>query len=221
MSRVLVTGGLGALGAAVARAFDQAGHDVALIDYAPAPKTMAFPCIGGVNLADPEAAKTAFAQGSLALGGADVLVNAAGGFLFQPVEGDALAWRTMFEANLATCANMCRAAMTGLSNGGAIINIGAAAAEKAGFGMGPYAASKAAVVKLTESLAAELHGRIRVNAVLPLILDTPRNRADMPGVDPANWTAPAAVADVVLFLASDASRAINGASVPTTAPTAR
>ena len=101
----------------------------------------------------------------------------------------------MFKANLLTCANMCRAAVGALSDGGAIVNIGAAAAERAGAGMGPYAASKAGVARLTEGLAAELSGRIRVNAVLPLILDTPRNRADMPDADPLTWTASDAVAD--------------------------
>ena len=68
-------------------------------------------------------------------------------------------------------------------------------------------------------MAAEAVGRIRVNAVLPLILNTPQNRADMPLVDPLTWTAPAAVADAILFLASDAARAINGALLPVSAPT--
>jgi len=87
--------------------------------------------------------------------------------------------------------------------------------------LGAYAASKAGVARLTESLAAELAGRVRVNAVLPLILDTPQNRRDMPDIDPASWTKPAAVADVIVFLATEASRAINGALIPVSAPTKR
>ncbi len=85
--------------------------------------------------------------------------------------------------------------------------------------MGPYAASKAGVARLTESLAAELDGRIRVNAVLPLIINTPQNRMDMPVVDPLTWTAPDAVADAIVFLASPAARAINGVLLPVTAST--
>ena len=85
--------------------------------------------------------------------------------------------------------------------------------------MAAYAASKSAVARLVEALASELTPRrIRVNAILPGIIDTPRNRADMPGADPSSWTSPDAIADVVAFLASKAARAINGALVPTTAP---
>ena len=218
MKRVVVTGGLGVLGEAVGRAFRRDGHAVALIDRAAVAGDDAT-LVGGVDLADPDVALAAFRKASVKLSGVDVLVNVAGAFAFETVGGVAKAWDAMFDANLRTCLNMCRAAMHELSEGGAIINVGSASAERAGAGMGPYAASKAAVARLTESLAAELGGRIRVNAVLPLILDTPRNRADMPGVDPANWTAPAAIADVIVFLASDSSRAINGALIPAVAST--
>jgi NAD(P)-dependent dehydrogenase (short-subunit alcohol dehydrogenase family) len=120
--------------------------------------------------------------------------------------------------NVTSCLNMCRAAVAGLSDGGAIVNVGAAASEHAAAGMGPYAASKAAVARLTEALAAELGGRIRVNAVMPLTMDTPANRRDMPNVDPRTWTTPGAVADAIVFLASPQSRAINGALVPVANP---
>ncbi|TWB77704.1 NADP-dependent 3-hydroxy acid dehydrogenase YdfG [Nitrospirillum amazonense] len=226
--KVIITGGAGVLGAAVAQAFRAAGHHVAVIDHAPAPVAVAEGVLhlGGVDLTDEAAARTAFGQAKVAMGGADVLVNVAGGFRWQTVaDGDPAAWETLFAINARTCLNMCRAAIVpeadgGLSDGGAIVNVGAAAAEKAGAGMGAYAASKAAVARLTESLAAELGGRIRVNAVLPLVMDTPQNRADMPNVDPKSWTATAAVADAIVFLASRAARAINGALVPVTAPTA-
>ena len=87
-------------------------------------------------------------------------------------------------------------------------------ALQAGSGVGPYAASKACVHKLTESLAAELKGKITVNAVLPLIIDTGANRASMPKADPAKWVAPKELADVILFLASDAGSAVTGALLP-------
>jgi NAD(P)-dependent dehydrogenase (short-subunit alcohol dehydrogenase family) len=85
---------------------------------------------------------------------------------------------------------------------------------QAGTGMGPYAASKAGVHKLTESLAAELKGKINVNAVLPSIIDTAANRANMPKADPTKWVAPKELADVILFLASDATSAVTGALLP-------
>ena len=99
--------------------------------------------------------------------------------------------------------------------GGSIVNVGAGAAAKAGAGMGAYAASKSGVARLTEALAEELKDRaITVNAVLPSIIDTPTNRADMPDADTATWVKPAAVAEVILFLASPAARSISGALIP-------
>lgn len=216
-AKVIVTGGLGVLGRAVERAFRECGGEVVLIDRSSVPDGTEN-CIGGVDLTDPLQAADAFRRASERLGGCDVLVNVAGGFVFQStVDGDPGAWRNMFAANLETCLNMCRAASHELPEGAAIVNIGAAAAERAGAGMGAYAASKSAVARLTECLAAELKGRVRVNAVLPLILDTPQNRADMPKVDPKSWTSPAAVADAIVFLASDGARGINGALIPVTA----
>jgi NAD(P)-dependent dehydrogenase (short-subunit alcohol dehydrogenase family) len=100
------------------------------------------------------------------------------------------------------------------ANSGRTVNVGAAAAAKAGTGMGAYTASKAGVAKLTEALAEELKDkRINVNAVLPTIIDTPANRADMPKADFTRWVAPEALADVIVFLSTHASRAITGASI--------
>jgi NAD(P)-dependent dehydrogenase (short-subunit alcohol dehydrogenase family) len=222
MTGVIITGGFGVLGQAVATAFKAAGFRVALIDRAPAGAHDVDFGLGQVELADPDQARRAFAEARNALGEVQALINVAGAFRFEMIEeGDPQTWDALFAANLKTCANMCRAAIDSLVNGGAIVNVGAAAAERAGAGMGPYAASKAAVARLTESLAAELGGRIRVNAVLPLIPDTPRNRADMPDADPSAWTAPTALAEVILFLATDASRAVNGALIPATASATR
>ena len=84
--------------------------------------------------------------------------------------------------------------------------------------MGAYCASKSAVIRLTEALSAELREKnINVNCVLPTIIDTPENRASMPDADPSRWVAPADLANVIVFLASDAARAIHGAAVPVTA----
>ena len=120
--------------------------------------------------------------------------------------------------NLRTAVVCCKAALPALLERGAgcIVNIGAgAAAARAAAGMGAYTASKAGVQRLTESLAEEVKDRgVRVNAVLPGTIDTPRNRADMPDADVARWVAPEAIADVIVFLASDAARAVTGASIP-------
>ena len=125
----------------------------------------------------------------------------------------------MFALNLTTALNASRAALPHLksSDEGRIINVGANAALRSAAGMGAYAASKAGVHRLTESLAEELkETSVTVNAVLPSILDTVQNRQDMPDADPTRWVAPADLARVMLFLASPDSRAITGSLIPVT-----
>ena len=119
--------------------------------------------------------------------------------------------------NLRSAVVACRSALPALleRGGGRIINIGAGAAAKAGLGMGAYAASKAGVQRLTEALAEEMKDKnITVNAILPGIIDTPRNRLDMPKADFTRWVSPEAIAKVILFLASEDSAAITGAAIP-------
>ncbi|HYC04045.1 MAG TPA: SDR family oxidoreductase [Azospirillaceae bacterium] len=218
--RVVVTGGFGVLGREVGAVFARAGHAVALVDRAEGNGGIGSPLIplGGIDLTDPAGAERAAAEAADRLGGIDVLVNVAGGFRWETLaEGSPATWELMHALNLKTCANMCRAVLPRLRPGAAIVNIGAAGALTAAGGMGAYAASKAGVHRLTEALAAELRPRgIRVNAVLPGIIDTPQNRADMPDADRSGWTAPGAVAELILFLASPAARAVTGALVPAT-----
>jgi NAD(P)-dependent dehydrogenase (short-subunit alcohol dehydrogenase family) len=223
LKRVVITGAAGALGHAVAQAFATGGAQLALIDRAAQAKEIPdvpasqYFFIGAVDLADPAQARRAMDSIAARLGGIDVLVNVAGGFRWETIaDGKLETWDFMYRINLETALCASQAALPHLSStGGRIINIGAAGAAKAGKGMGAYAASKAAVAKLTEALAEELKDQgINVNAVLPSILDTAANRADMPDADFTRWVAPAALADVVVFLASNGARAITGASIP-------
>jgi NAD(P)-dependent dehydrogenase (short-subunit alcohol dehydrogenase family) len=220
--RVVITGAAGTLGAAVARAFLAAGANVALIDRAAASLDPikdagdSHVFLEGVDLTDPAAARRAMDAAASRLGGIDVLVNIAGGFRWETIaDGSLETWDFLYSINLKTALCACKAALAHLpADRGRIINVGAAAAAKAGAGMGAYAASKAGVAKLTEALAEELKDKgITVNAVLPSIIDTPANRADMPKADFARWVEPRALADVIMFLSSRAARAITGASI--------
>jgi NAD(P)-dependent dehydrogenase (short-subunit alcohol dehydrogenase family) len=223
MSRsVIVTGGFGVLGNAVALGLAAKGDRVARIDFAPSakePLTGALD-IGGVDLTDEAATRAALDKVVAAHGGIDVLVNVAGGFVWETLEGGSLAsWAKMQAMNLTTAATITQLALPALkaSAAGRVVNIGAGAAIKAGMGMGAYAASKSGVHRLTEALAEELAGTsVTVNAILPSIIDTPTNRADMPDADFSTWVKPQAIADVIQFLASDAARAVTGALVPVT-----
>lgn len=226
MSRVFViTGAFGVLGSAVARAAAEQGARLALIDFgqaAPAglPQGPDVLVLGGVDLTDANQAGAALGAAADRFGGLDALINVAGGFRWETLEGGSWeSWHRMFLMNVQTAANASRAAITHLkrSAAGRIVNVGAASAVKAAAGMGAYAASKAGVHKLTEALAEELKADgVTVNAVLPSIIDTPTNRADMPDADVAAWVAPDDLAAVMLFLASEAARAVTGALLPVT-----
>jgi len=218
--RIVVTGAFGALGGAVVEAASAAGARVAAVDRsAEAPPALAAAGVyGGVDLGDAAAAAAVFERIGAEVGGIDALVNVAGTFRWETVEAGSLdTWDLLYAVNLRTAVAASRAALPLLGGGGRIVNIGAAAAARAGAGMGAYAASKAGVARLTEALAEELKDRaITVNAVLPSIIDTAQNRADMPDADFARWVAPADLAAVIVFLLSDAARAITGASIPVT-----
>lgn len=217
---VVVTGGAGDLGRAVVKAALGRGLAVAVIDHG---RDRAAPdgvmALGGVDLTDAGQAEQAFEAIGDSFSRIDALLNIAGGFVWRTVEAAEADWQAMFRLNLATAVNASRAALPWLkqSADGRIVNVGANGAIRAAAGMAPYAASKAGVHRLTEALAEELKSTsVTVNAVLPSILDTARNRADMPDADPAAWVAPADLAEVMLFLASPESRAMTGALVPVT-----
>src|SRR6185295_13052042 len=165
----------GILGRAAANLAAARGANVAMLDVAVPPTNPVAGAIAvAVDLTNPDAAASAMRKVRDEAGRIDALLNIAGGFVWQTVaEGDAKAWDRMFTLNLKTALNASKAALPFLiESQGAIVNVGAAAAlNAAATGMGAYTASKAGVHKLTESLAQELKGRVRVNAVLPSTLD--------------------------------------------------
>jgi NAD(P)-dependent dehydrogenase (short-subunit alcohol dehydrogenase family) len=211
---LVVTGGFGALGRAVIARGREQGARMIGVDVTQAPG--GDDSWGSVDLGDAQAAAKVMAEIAAKCGHIDALLNIAGGFVWQTVsEGDPAAWDKMFALNVKTALTASRAALPHLLlSKGAIVNVGAFGALKAGTGMGAYAASKMGVMKLTESLADELKGKVRVNAVLPSIIDTAANRKDMPDADFASWVAPGELANVMLFLASDAASAVTGALIP-------
>jgi NAD(P)-dependent dehydrogenase (short-subunit alcohol dehydrogenase family) len=216
---VVVTGASGALGKVVAKAALARGARVGGVDYALSqiPATANRIELGDIDLSDAAQAKKAVDAVASHFGRLDALINIAGGFAFEAVaEGDPKTWQRMYALNVLTALNASRAALSHLaaSSSGRIVNVGAMGALQAGAGMGAYAASKAGVHRLTEALAAEWKGKIAVNAVLPSIIDTPANRASMPKADFGKWVTPQELADVILFLASDAASAITGALLP-------
>lgn len=219
---VIITGGLGRLGRAAAAAAKARGARTALIDHSPLPTDApdADLHLCGVDLTDPAAAQRTVDTVRERLGAVHVLLNIAGGFIWETLDGGSPdSWGRMHAMNLLTAVNTSRAALPHLveSGAGRIVNVGAAGAVKAAAGMGPYAASKAGVHRFTEAMAEELkHRNVTVNAVLPSILDTPQNRADMPDVDPAKWVKVEDLAAVMLFLASREASAITGALLPVT-----
>lgn len=219
--KLIVTGANGALGRATTSLLERRGHEVArIIQGAPSEDPLTISCD---DLADAQAAERSVFAAVEALGSLDGVIHLVGAFEWKAIAAsDVALWRTLFSQNLETTLNIVKAALPCLQAGGAILTIGAASAEPSGAGMAPYAASKSAVARLTQSLAAELDERdIRINTLLPSIIDTPANRAAMPDADRSTWTHPDAIAEVVSFLVSPSARAIHGALIPVTNGVAR
>ena len=224
---VLITGAAGTLGKAVAAAFAADNAQLVLLDVSEAALQAAYPgsdprrLLVAADLTDDASTQQAVQQARQRFGRIDALCNIAGGFRMGPAvhETSAELWQQMLDMNAHTLLNAVRAVVPGMleQGNGRIVNVGAGAGQKGLQQMGAYSASKSVVIRLTESMAAELRERgINVNCVLPGIIDTPPNRAAMPKADFAKWVAPADLAGVIRFLCSDAARAIHGAAIPVT-----
>lgn len=212
---IVVSGTAGVLGQAVAQAFYESGATVIGIDvvcHRARYKTLE------LDLLDFEQTKQAIAS----LSSVNVLANIAGGFTMGETVAETTdeSWDYMMNLNVRTMLNLVRAVipvMRASNERGKIVNVGAHGALRGTALMGPYVAAKSVVIRTTESLAAELKQySINVNCVLPSIIDTPRNRQDMPNADYSKWVAPDALARVVLFLASSDADPIHGAALPVT-----
>lgn len=216
---VAVTGAAGALGRKVVETLAGAGWRVVGIDLGPVGADGVALALGGVDLTDEAAMAGTAERIGTELGQLDGLVNIAGGFRWETVQdGSVATWDRLYAMNVKTTLVSSRALLPLLrASRGGIVNIGAAASTKAATGMGAYAASKAGVARLTEALAEELKDEgVRVNALLPSIIDTPANRSDMPDAEFDRWVTPSQLADVIAFLLSPAAMAITGALIPVT-----
>ncbi len=224
---VMVTGASGNLGRAVSAAFAARGARLVLVDLHLESLEKAFGAenaqrlFAPANLLDQEQVRAVVKTAGERIGKIDVLCNLAGGFrMGSPVHETAdQDWNFLFDINARSMLHAVRAVVPAMleAGGGKIINIGANSAQKGVARMGAYCAAKDAVIRLTEAMAAELRdNNINVNCVLPSIIDTPENRAAMPNADASRWVAPEALADVLVFLASDGARAIHGAAIPVT-----
>ncbi|MBP6015811.1 MAG: SDR family oxidoreductase [Candidatus Promineofilum sp.] len=225
---VIITGGTGNLGQAVTRAFHAAGARVAIVGR----KYQDVVNIFGDDVAEGE--RALYVTGDLTdessvtdiarqtadkFGRIDILVNTAGGIRAGTAlhETPVDVWDFMMSLNARTVFLMSRAVIPYMveRGHGRIISTSARAALKGTTKHGPYNASKMAVIRLTETMAAELrHNGITANCVLPGTIDTPGNRAEMPDADFTRWVTPESLAGVILFLASEAAADINGAAIP-------
>ena len=219
---VVVTGAAGNLGRAVAQAFANLGASLVLLDVKRGSlQDGASQIFLETNLFDAESVQDAIKKALDRFKRIDVLCNIAGAFRMGPPvhETKDADWDFLFDVNARSVLHTSRAVVPLMlkSGGGKIINVGAYAAQKGAAAMGAYVASKSAVIRITETMAAELRDKnINVNCVLPTIIDTPDNRAAMPKADPRRWVSTQDLAAVIVFLASDAARALHGAAIPVT-----
>lgn len=224
----VITGAAGNLGSAVAVAFRDAGARLALIDRKPDRLTGIIPGLAGsddhyiacpTDVTDEQSIDTAIAGIIEKFGRIDILVNTAGGYragtpVHETAPGD---WDFMLDLNARSVFLVCRSVIPHMlrQERGSIVSTSSSAALGGSAGHAAYSVSKTAVLRLTESMSAELKvSGINVNCVLPGIIDTPPNRQAMPDADFSKWVTPESIAGVILFLCSDLASDIHGAALP-------
>lgn len=226
--KVIVTGATGNLGEAVARRFLESQATLILVDRVQGQLGQKFPDISGspdhlliesVDVTKQEDVEHMVARTIEKFGAIDVLVNTVGGYRAgKPVhETDLETWDFMLNLNARSVFLASRGVIPHMlaARSGAIINVAARPGLKGNPRRAAYSVSKSAVIRLTESMAAELkEDGINVNCIIPGTIDTPSNREAMPNADYSRWPKPEALADVILFLASKAARCVHGAAVP-------
>jgi NAD(P)-dependent dehydrogenase (short-subunit alcohol dehydrogenase family) len=225
---VIVTGSVGNLGLATAQALQEAGAKTVLVDRSTDRLREAFPALaesqdhflaGGVDLTNADSLNRMAREACERFGRIDALVNTVGGYRGgKPVhEADLADWDFLFQVNVRTTLLACRSVIPQMlqQKRGRIVNVASRDGLVGSAGYAAYSASKSAVIRLTESLAAELkNSNINVNCIMPGTIDTPQNRKAIPAADFTKWVEPEAIAEVILFLVSDSARAINGAALP-------
>lgn len=223
---IIITGAAGNLGTAVALELAQEGVRLVCLDRSQEkleglvsrlPSTAEILPIAGTDMTSQEACAAAVAQATERFGGIAALVNTVGGFQAGPVTKALGQWDAMITANARTALAISAAVLPIMQRAryGRIIHIAALAGLKAPAGLAAYAASKAAVIRLTESIAEEYRAdRITANCILPSVIDTPQNRAAMPKADMSNWVSPASIARLIAFLVSPAGGVVTGAAIP-------
>lgn len=224
---IMITGASGNLGRVLAQAFATQGANLVLLDRRREHLDAEYGVADArrlhlaADLLDAAQVEAAAAAAVARFGRIDVLCNIAGGFRMGPPvhETTDADFTFMLDINARTLLHTARAVVPRMlaAGSGRIVNVGAYGAQKGAASMGAYVAAKSAVIRLTETMAAELREKnVNVNCVLPTIIDTPENRKAMPDADPARWVAPADLANVIVFFASRAARAVHGAAVPVT-----
>jgi len=220
---LIVTGAAGNVGSALATLLASRGARIAAVDTLRDRLEAVVAGLSGSghlaladhDLTDSDAANSLVGKVQQTCGRLDGVGTTVGGFAMAKLADAGLEqWDAMFSLNVKTTWNMYRAAVPAIraAGGGALVGIGSAAGLRGSGEMAAYSATKSAVMRLTESLADELRpDRIRVNAVLPTTIDTPQNRAAMPGANTSRWVKPMEVAEAIAFLLSDRASGISGA----------
>lgn len=225
---VLVAGGTGGLGRAVTLSFlDHAAnvivtyrHQEEFVSLEGAAEEKAGTLFGfEVDVTDSAATQSLIDDLASRFSSLDALVNCIGGYAggVKAWQQDDDTWNRMLALNLRAGNSLVRAVVPIMltKRSGSIVLVNAKAALDHSAGAAAYAATKAASLAMSDSLAADLKGTgVRVNSILPSIIDTPANRAAMPNADYEEWPKPEDLASVILFLCSDASRVIHGAAIP-------